>query len=40
VLTSRDLPGPEGDGVDVRIGSAKVLDIYDEMIGAAGDRDL
>ena len=40
VLTSRDLPGPEGDGVDVRIGSAKVVDIYDEMIGAAGDRDL
>ena len=40
VLTSRDLPGPEGDAVDVRIGSAKVVDIYDEMIGAAGDRDL
>ncbi|CAN5772621.1 dihydrofolate reductase family protein [soil metagenome] len=40
VLTSRDLSVPEGEGVDVRIVSAKVLDVYDEMIRAAGDRAL
>jgi dihydrofolate reductase len=40
VLSSRDLPLPEGEGVDVRIVDAKVPDIYDEMIEAAGERDL
>ncbi len=40
VLSSRDLPEPEGEDVDVRIVSARVVDIYDEMIDAAGDRDL
>ena len=40
VLTSRDLPITEGDGVDVRLTDAAVADLYDEMIGAAGDRDL
>jgi dihydrofolate reductase len=40
ILSSRDLPEPEGEGVDVRIVSAKVRDLYDEMIAAAGDRHL
>ncbi len=40
ILTSRNLPEPEGDGVDVRMASAQVRDLYDEMIVAAGERDL
>ena len=40
ILSSRDLPQPEGEGVDVRIVSAKVRDLYDEMIAVAGDRHL
>jgi dihydrofolate reductase len=40
ILSSRDLPKPEGQGVDVRIVNAKVPDLYDEMIAAAGERDL
>ena len=31
---------PEGEGVDVRIVNAKVPDLYEEMIAAAGERDL
>jgi len=40
VLSSRDLPVPQGEGVDVRIVDAKIPDLYDEMIAAAGERDL
>jgi dihydrofolate reductase len=40
VLSSRDLPRPEGEDVDVRIASAKVQDLYDEMVAAAGAGDL
>jgi dihydrofolate reductase len=40
VLSSRDLPVPDGEDVDVRIVNAKVEDLYDEMIAAAGDRNL
>ncbi|MEK6328503.1 MAG: dihydrofolate reductase family protein [Actinomycetota bacterium] len=40
VLSSRDLPKPAGDDVDVRIVSAKVPDLYEEMVAAAGDRNL
>jgi dihydrofolate reductase len=40
ILSSRDLPVPDGDGVDVRIVNAKVADLYDEMIAAAGERNL
>jgi dihydrofolate reductase len=40
VLSSRDLPEPEGEDVDVRIGGANVSELYDEMIAAAGERDL
>jgi dihydrofolate reductase len=40
VLSSRDLPTPEGEGVDVRVVSRAVSELYDEMIAAAGERDL
>ena len=40
VLSSRDLPLPQGEGVEVRIVNAKVADIHDEMIAAAGERNL
>ncbi len=40
VLSTRDLPKPEGEEVDVRIVSAKVPDLHEEMVAAAGDRNL
>jgi dihydrofolate reductase len=40
VLSSRDLPKPAGEEVDVRIVNAKVPDLHDEMIAAAGERNL
>jgi dihydrofolate reductase len=40
VLTSRELPKPEGEGVDVRIVSGEVPDLIEEMLDSAGDRDL
>ena len=40
VLSSRELPMPEGEGVDVRIVDARVPELYDEMIVAAGERNL
>ena len=38
VLSSRDLPTPEGE--DVRVVEAGVKDLYDEMMAAAGERNL
>jgi dihydrofolate reductase len=40
VLSSRDLPKPEGEEVDVRIVSGEVPDLIDQMRDSAGDRDL
>lgn len=40
VLSSRDLPVPKGEQVDVRIVNAKVADLYEQMITAAGERNL
>jgi dihydrofolate reductase len=40
VLSSRALPRPEGDDVDVRVTAAAVSDLHDEMLAAAGDRNL
>ena len=40
VLSTRELDRPEGEGVDVRVVEAKVPDLVDEMLAAAGDRDL
>ncbi len=31
---------PEGEQVDVRIVNAKVADLYEEMVSAAGERSL
>ena len=39
VLSSRDLPRPPGDH-DVRIVKADVKDLHEEMLDAAGDRNL
>lgn len=40
ILTSRDLPTPDGEGVDVRIVNAKLPELYPELIRAAGGRNL
>jgi dihydrofolate reductase len=40
VLTSRDLPKPEGEGVDVRFTRGAVRDLHPEMMNAAGERNL
>lgn len=40
ILSTRDLPEPGGEDVDVRITNAAVPDLYEEMIAAAGERNL
>jgi dihydrofolate reductase len=40
VLSSRELPMPEGEGVDVRIVNARVPELFDEVVAAAGERNL
>lgn len=40
VLTSRDLPVLEGDGVDVRLVDAPVAELWDEMAASACGRVL
>jgi dihydrofolate reductase len=40
VLSSRELGGPEGQGVDVRIVDATPPDLIEEMRGAAGGKDI
>lgn len=40
VLSSRELAVPRAEGLDVRVASAKVEELYEEMIAAAGDRNL
>jgi dihydrofolate reductase len=40
VLTSRDLPKPDGEDVDVRFARGGVRELYPEMIDAAGERTL
>jgi dihydrofolate reductase len=37
ILSSRDLPVPEGEGVDVRIVSGSIAPLFDEMCASAGD---
>ena len=36
VLSSRELPVPEGEGVEVRIVDGAVPDLHDEMVASAG----
>jgi dihydrofolate reductase len=40
VLSSRDLRVPEGDDVDVRVAHGEVADFHEEMVAAAGERNL
>ena len=40
VLSSRDLPQPPGEDVDVRIVKAEVKDLHEETLEAAGERNL
>jgi dihydrofolate reductase len=40
VLSSRELPVPKGAEAEVRIVDTAVADVYDEMIAAAGERNL
>lgn len=40
VLSSRDLPIPDAEGVDVRVGAADVAELYPELTAAAGDRNV
>jgi dihydrofolate reductase len=40
VMSSRDLPKPEGEGADVRIVSGEIPELIDAMLDSAGDRDL
>jgi dihydrofolate reductase len=40
VLSSRELPKPEGEGVDVQVVSGEIPDLVDGMLASAGDRDL
>ena len=40
VLSSRELPAPEGEGIDVRVVNANVADLLDQMLAAAGERNL
>ena len=40
VLSSRDLSTPPDEQADVRIANAQVADLHEEMMAAAGDRNL
>lgn len=40
VLSSRDLPVPEGEGVDVRVVEADVAALHGELLAAAGERNV
>jgi len=38
ILTSRDLPIPDGEGVDIRMVNGAVRDHFDKMMRSAGDN--
>jgi len=40
VLSSRDLPVPDGEGVDVRVVDAEVTNLHDQLVATAGERNL
>jgi dihydrofolate reductase len=40
VLSSRKLPVPDVDGIDVRIRNAPVAELFDEMLNSAGEGNL
>lgn len=39
-LSSRDLPVPEGEGVDVRVVGGRVSDLFERLVESAGERSL
>lgn len=40
VMTSRDLPKPRTEGADVRFASGDVRAVHEQMVAAAGGKDL
>ncbi|TYL51311.1 dihydrofolate reductase [Nocardioides sp. BGMRC 2183] len=40
VMTSRELDPPTTEGADVRFASGDVRDLYDDLVAAAGERDV
>ncbi len=40
VLSSRELPVPDGEGVDVRVVEAGVAELHPELVEAAGERNV
>ncbi|MGZ8635093.1 MAG: dihydrofolate reductase family protein, partial [Solirubrobacteraceae bacterium] len=40
VMTSRDLPTLEGEGIDIRFAQGDIGDLHAEMLDAAGERNL
>jgi dihydrofolate reductase len=40
VLSSRDLPSPEREDLDVRIVGAPIPELFNQMLATAGERDL
>jgi dihydrofolate reductase len=40
VLSSRKLPVPDGEGVDVRIRNAPIAELFDDMLSSAGEGNL
>jgi dihydrofolate reductase len=40
VLTSRELPRPEGEGIDIRFAGGDVQSLHQKMLAAAGERNL
>jgi dihydrofolate reductase len=40
ILSSRKLPVPDGDGIDVRIANAPVAELFDDMLSSAGEGNL
>jgi dihydrofolate reductase len=40
ILSSRTLPVPDGEGVDVRIRNAPVSELFDDMLSSAGKGNL
>lgn len=40
ILSSRTLPVPDGEGVDVRIRNAPASELFDDMLSSAGEGNL
>jgi dihydrofolate reductase len=40
ILSSRELPVPDGNGIDVRIANGPVAELFDDMLSSAGEGNL